>query len=121
MCPGVGTTPIVVPASVEPLPGFQHPPARGRPRRRSAAATWAPKCAPHGQGRLGVVAVVVGDQHRDAAGAARGEHRLHGGQVRGVVRARVDQHRLAAAGAADDVGVGAVEGHRRRGWGRARG
>ena len=48
MCPGVGTTPMVVPARESRSPGSQHPAARARPPRRCAAATWAPKCAPQG-------------------------------------------------------------------------
>ena len=111
MCPGVGTTPIVVPARASRSPVLEHPAARARRRRRSAAATWAPKCAPHGSAASAwspwwwVTRTATQRAPRAASTASTAA------RCAGVVRARVDQHRLAAAGVADDVGVGAVQGH----------
>ena len=95
---------------LQPVPAGQHPPA-GTGHVAAARHHLGAEPGTPGQRGLGVVAVVVGDQHGRAAGAARGQGRLHRLQVRGVVGARVDQHRRTAAGRTDEVGVGAVEGH----------
>ena len=48
MCPGVGTTPIVVPARRQPFPRVRAAVRAGPATSALAAATWTPKCAPHG-------------------------------------------------------------------------
>ena len=110
MCPGVPTTPSTVPASASRSPG-----ASTRPRGPATSARRGgdrrAEALPPGQGRLGVVTVVVGDEDGDAAGVPGGQRGLDRGEVRGVVRARVDEHRLPAARLPHQIGVGAVEGH----------
>jgi hypothetical protein len=59
-----------------------------------------------------MVDVVVGDDHGDDVEVTTADDLGHRREVVGGGRPGIDDRR--AAGAADDVGVGAVEGHRRR-------
>ena len=92
------------------LPRLEHP-SRGAGHRSAPGGDPDAEVRRPGQGRLGVVEMVMGDQDGHALGVPRREGGLHGRQVPGVVRAGIDQHGAAAAGTADDVGVGAVEAH----------
>ena len=94
-------------------PGSEHPPAGARRRAAEAAATWAPNRAPHGSAASAWSPWWWVTSTATQRASARGQHLLDRGQVRRVVGPGIDQHRLAAARLADDVGVRAVEGHAR--------
>ncbi len=66
-----------------------------------------------GHGGLGVVDVVVGDQHGGGPGVPLAQHALDRGEVAGVGRTRVHDRRHARTGRVEHVGVGAVQRHRR--------
>ena len=80
---------------------------RAQPVRRVQRAHAAADPLGELAGRLGVVGVVVGEQHR----GHRPGGRLDRGQVRLDRRAGVDHDRAVAVGGAEHPGVGAVEGH----------
>ena len=104
---------MVVPASVSRSPGSSTRPP-GPATAAAAGRDLGAEVRPPRQRRLGVVDVVMGDQHGHALRVPRGQGGLHRGEVPGVVRTGVDEHRPPAARLADDVGVGAVQAHAAR-------
>ena len=110
MCPGVGTTPIVVPASASRSPGSSTRP-RGPATAASAAATCAPNRSPHGSAASAWspwwwVTSTATQRASRAASTCSTAARWAGSSGPGSTSTA-----WPLPGVADDVGVGAVEGH----------